>query len=106
MFLYSAITSNIKYFLKDILKLYNGKEFTYNNDTYFIYDTLITKDFHKPDKEALDTSDKSEKSDTNVPFYSIYQKQTHFHSNLKTHKIVVSKSAFIGSKYDPYDSDN
>jgi len=26
--------------------------------------------------------------------------------NLKTHKIVVSKSAFIGSKYDPYDSDN
>ena len=84
----AIITSNIKYFLKDILKLYNGKEFTYNNDTYFIYDTLITKDFHKPDKEALDTSDKSEKSDTNVPFYSIYQKQTHFHSNLKTHKII------------------
>ena len=81
------ITSNIIYFLKDILKLYDGKEFTYNNDSYFIYDTLITKNFNKLGDSADKPADKPAEENS-VPFYSISQKKTHIHSNLKTHKIV------------------
>jgi hypothetical protein len=41
----TKIGPNIVYFLKNILKLYNGKEIIHANSSYFVYDTLITKYF-------------------------------------------------------------
>ena len=68
-----TVSSNILYFLKNILKLYNGKEITDANGSYFVYDTLIISDI----------------SDTNplLNFYSISQNKTTNYKNFKAEKI-------------------
>jgi hypothetical protein len=72
------IFPNILYFLKDVLKLYRGKEITYNNEKYFIYDTLVTN-------EVVDVTDKDKPI---LTFYSITQNKVIKHNNLKTGKLV------------------
>ena len=62
------IFPNILYFLKDIIKLYNSKEITYNNNKYFVYDTLI--------QDA-----------SNNTYYSISQNKVVKHNNIKTIKL-------------------
>ena len=67
-----TVSSNILYFLKNILKLYNGKEITDANGSYFVYDTLIISDIN----------------DTNpLNFYSISQNKTTNYKNFKAEKI-------------------
>lgn len=72
----TKIVPNIEYFLKKILKLYNGKEITYSNASYFVYDTLIANDI----------------SNTNVinpvlNFYSISDNKSIKYNNFKGEKI-------------------
>ena len=69
----AKIVPNIVYFLKNILKLYNGKEITHANVTYFVYDTLIINDI----------------SDTSplLNFYSISENNSINYNNFKTEKI-------------------
>jgi hypothetical protein len=73
------ISSNIVYFLKYILKLYNGKEITHDNVTYFVYDTLIHDD-------ALNNIN----SNTNpvLNFYSISKNKSIKYNNFKGEKIL------------------
>ena len=66
------ISSNILYFLKDVLKLYKGCEFNDNNNKYFVYDTLISTDI----------------SNSEPKFYSISQGKSIQYNNLKKDKIL------------------
>jgi hypothetical protein len=77
------ISSNIVYFLKYILKLYNGKEITHDNVTYFVYDTLILDD-------ALNDIRKKIISNTNqvLNFYSISKNKSIKYNNFKGEKIL------------------
>jgi len=74
---------NIIYFLKDILKLYNGKEIITNNNSYFIYDTLITGTIKAP---TGNTGDSDSDSDT-LKCYSIIQNKIITYDNFKKEKI-------------------
>ena len=69
------IPLNIIYFLKNTLKLYNGKEIKHNNEKFFVYDTLIT---HK----LPDTTDNT------CTFFSIAQNKVIDYKNVKSEKIV------------------
>jgi hypothetical protein len=76
------IPLNIIYFLKNVLKLYNGKEIKHNNDKYFVYDTLIT---HKlPDNE--DNAKTTPK--TSLKFYSIAQNKVIDYKNVNSEKVI------------------
>lgn len=77
------ISSNIVYFLKYILKLYNGKEITHDNVTYFVYDTLILDD-------ALNSIRDKIISNTNqvLNFYSISKNKSIKYNNFKGEKIL------------------
>jgi hypothetical protein len=77
------ISSNIVYFLKYILKLYNGKEITHDNVTYFVYDTLILDD-------ALNDIRGKIISNTNpvLNFYSISKNKSIKYNNFKGEKII------------------
>ena len=72
----AKIVPNIVYFLKNILKLYNGKEITHANASYFVYDTLITNDISNinPINPILN-------------FYSISENNSINYNNFKTEKI-------------------
>jgi hypothetical protein len=85
------ISSNIVYFLKYILKLYNGKEITHDNVTYFVYDTLILDD-------ALNDIRGNIISNTNpvLNFYSISKNKSIKYNNFKGEKILKN----ILKKYD------
>ena len=92
------ISPNIVYFLKNILKLYNGKEITHANVTYFVYDTLIINDI----------------SDTSplLNFYSISENNSINYNNFKTEKIqknffkkiesLQDKELFSKDKFNVY----
>ena len=67
------ISPNIVYFLKNILKLYNGKEITHANISYFVYDTLIINDISA--------------TDPLLNFYSISENKSINYNNFKTEKI-------------------
>ena len=94
----TVISSNILYFLKNILKLYNGKEITHANVTYFVYDTLIINDI----------------SDTSplLNFYSISENNSINYNNFKTEKIqknflkkiesLQDKELFSKDKFNVY----
>ena len=78
----AKIVPNIIYFLKNILKLYNGKEITHANASYFVYDTLITNDISNiinPTNPILN-------------FYSIFENKTIKYNNLKGEKILKNFS--------------
>ena len=77
----AKIVPNIVYFLKNILKLYNGKEITHANASYFVYDTLITNDISNinPINPILN-------------FYSIFENKTIKYNNLKGEKILKNFS--------------
>lgn len=87
------ISSNILYFLKNILKLYNGKEITHANISYFVYDTLIINDI----------------SDTSplLNFYSISENKSINYNNFKTEKIQKNFLKKIESLQDkePFSED-
>lgn len=89
----TVISSNILYFLKNILKLYNGKEITHANVTYFVYDTLIINDI----------------SDTSplLNFYSISENNSINYNNFKTEKIQKNFLKKIESLQDkePFSKD-
>jgi hypothetical protein len=73
------INLNIIYFLKDILKLYNGKEIITNNNSYFIYDTLITGTINNITPEAPSSI---------LKCYSIIQNKIITYNNFKKEKII------------------
>ena len=92
------ISPNIVYFLKNILKLYNGKEITHANISYFVYDTLIINDT----------------SATNplLNFYSISENKSINYKNFKADKIqkiffkkiesLQDKEPFSKDKFNVY----
>ena len=92
------IVPNIEYFLKNILKLYNGKEITHANISYFVYDTLIINDT----------------SATNplLNFYSISENKSINYKNFKADKIqkiffkkiesLQDKEPFSKDKFNVY----
>ena len=92
------ISPNIVYFLKNILKLYNGKEITHANISYFVYDTLIINDISA--------------TDPLLNFYSISENKSINYNNFKTEKIqknffkkIVSlqdKEPFSKDKFNVY----
>ena len=86
------IPLNIIYLLKNVLKLYNGKEIKHNNDKYFVYDTLIS---HKlPDNEdTTKTTPTSTSRPTSTPtstpkFYSIAQNKVIDYKNINSEKVI------------------
>ena len=76
------IPLNIIYLLKNVLKLYNGKEIKHNNDKYFVYDTLIT--YKLTDNE--DTTKNTPK--TTPKFYSIAQNKVIDYKNINSEKVI------------------
>lgn len=92
------ISPNIVYFLKNILKLYNGKEITHANVTYFVYDTLIINDISA--------------TDPLLNFYSISENKSINYNNFKTEKIqknffkkiesLQDKEPFVKDKFNVY----
>ena len=85
------IYSNILYFLKNILKLYNGKEITHANASYFVYDTLITTD--------ISNTDISNTNPTNpvLNFYSISENKSIKYNNFKGEKILKNFLKILNS---------
>jgi len=71
------IPLNIIYLLKNVLKLYNGKEIKHNNDKYFIYDTLIT----------YKLTDNEDTTKTTPKFYSIAQNKAIDYKNVNSEKV-------------------
>ena len=97
------IGPNIVYFLKNILKLYNGKEIIHANSSYFVYDTLITNDI----SSNINTSNPV------LNFYSISENKTIKYNNFKGEKILKNFSkrleilqlgdkTLINDKFDIY----
>ena len=96
------ISPNIVYFLKNILKLYNGKEITHANVTYFVYDTLIINDISA--------------SDPLLNFYSISENKSINYNNFKTEKIqknffkkiesLQDKNPFSKDKFNVYKAES
>ena len=87
------ISPNIVYFLKNILKLYNGKEITHANISYFVYDTLIINDISA--------------TDPLLNFYSISENKSINYNNFKTEKIQKNFLKKIESLQDkePFSKD-
>jgi hypothetical protein len=79
------IGPNIVYFLKNILKLYNGKEITHANSSYFVYDTLITNDISS-------NINSTNTSNPILNFYSISENKTIKYNNFKAEKILKNFS--------------
>jgi hypothetical protein len=80
------IPLNIIYFLKNIFKLYNGREIKHNNDKYFVYDTLIT---HKlPDSVDITTATPKTTPKATPKFYSIAQDKVIDYKNINSEKVV------------------
>jgi len=80
------IPLNIIYLLKNVLKLYNGKEIKHNNDKYFVYDTLIS---HKlPDNEDTAKTKPKPTSTTSPKFYSIVQNKVIDYKNINSEKVI------------------
>jgi hypothetical protein len=76
------IPLNIIYLLKNVLKLYNGKEIKHNNDKYFVYDTLITY-------KLTDNEDTTKTTPTSTPkFYSIAQNKVIDYKNINSEKVI------------------
>ena len=80
----TKIGPNIVYFLKNILKLYNGKEITHSNSSYFVYDTLITND--------ISSNINSNPINSVLNFYSIFENKTIKYNNFKSEKILKNFS--------------
>jgi hypothetical protein len=80
----TRIGPNIVYFLKNILKLYNGKEITHSNASYFVYDTLITND--------ISSNINSNPTNSVLNFYSISENKTIKYNNFKSEKILKNFS--------------
>jgi hypothetical protein len=95
-------SSNILYFLKNIMELYNGKEITQANDTYFVYDTLITNNISKIDSTNI--------SNSILKFYSISKNNSITYNNFKAEKIkrnLFKKFQLLQlENITPYDKDN
>jgi hypothetical protein len=72
------IPLNIIYLLKNVLKLYNGKEIKHNNDKYFVYDTLIT----------YKLTDNEDTTKTTPKFYSIAQNKVIDYKNINSEKVI------------------
>ena len=77
------IPLNIIYFLKNTLKLYNGKEIKHNTETFFVYDTLIA---HKLPNAANNAN--TANTANNAKFYSIAQNKVIDYKNIKSEKII------------------
>ena len=96
------ISPNIVYFLKNILKLYNGKEITHANISYFVYDTLIINDISA--------------TDPLLNFYSISENKSINYNNFKTEKIqknflkkiesLQDKKPFSKDKFNVYKAES
>lgn len=80
------IPLNIIYLLKNVLKLYNGKEIKHNNDKYFVYDTLIT--YKLPDNEYTTKTKPKPTSTTTPKFYSIAQNKVIDYKNINSEKVI------------------
>ena len=80
----TKIGPNIVYFLKNILKLYNGKEITHSNSSYFVYDTLITND--------ISSNINSNPTNSVLNFYSISENKTIKYNNFKGERILKNFS--------------
>jgi hypothetical protein len=80
------IPLNIIYLLKNVLKLYNGKEIKHNNDKYFVYDTLIT--YKLPDNEDTTKTTSKTTPTTSPKFYSITQNKVIDYKNVNSEKVI------------------
>lgn len=74
------IPLNIIYFLKNTLKLYNGKEIKHNTETFFVYDTLIA--------DKLPNAANNANTANTAKFYSIAQNKVIDYKNIKSEKII------------------
>jgi hypothetical protein len=102
----TRIGPNILYFLKNIIKLYNGKEITHSNSSYFVYDTLITND--------ISSNINSNPTNSVLNFYSISENKTIKYNNFKSEKILknfskrlqtlqlVETQPYYNDKFDVY----
>jgi hypothetical protein len=80
------IPLNIIYLLKNVLKLYNGKEIKHNNDKYFVYDTLIT--YKLTDNEDITKTTPTSRPTSTPKFYSIAQNKVIDYKNINSEKVI------------------